>query len=73
MEETTKLREFKVRIRGNKINMEPFAEVFVISAKNRLEAGKLVDEIMKDTSSHGRLYKYGHCEERFATDIEAMD
>lgn len=73
MAEADNQREFKVRIRGNKINRDPFVEVFLISAKNRREANKQVDEIMSDTSPRGRLYKYGHCEERFTTEIEPVD
>lgn len=70
MEESGKLREFIVRIRGNKLNRDPFVEVFVIQAENRRDAAKQVEVIMKDTSPRGRLYKYGHCEERFISEIE---
>jgi hypothetical protein len=72
MEEEIKLREFKVRIRGNKINRDPFEEVFIVSASNKREASKQVDRIMGDTSPLGILYKYGHCEERFIAEIEPI-
>lgn len=72
MDETANLREYKVRIRGNKINRDPFEEEFIIEAKNRMEARKIVDQIMKDTSPLGKLYKYGHCEERFVSQIEPV-
>jgi hypothetical protein len=72
MDEATELREFKVRIRGTKINRDPFVEVFIVNAKNKREASKLVDRILEDTSPQGRLYKYGHCEERFIAEIEPI-
>jgi hypothetical protein len=72
MEDSDNLREFKVRIRGTKLNRDPFVEVFIINAKNKREASKQVDKIMGDTSPQGRLYKYGHCEERFFTEIEPV-
>jgi hypothetical protein len=72
MEEAIKLREFKVRIRGTKINRDPFEEVFIVNAKNKREASKQVDKIMGDTSPRGILYKYGHCEERFIAEIEPL-
>lgn len=73
MEETVKQHEYKVRIRGNKINRDPFVEVFIIQADNRRDAAKRVEVIMKDTSPQGRLYKYGHCEERFISEIEPVN
>jgi hypothetical protein len=71
-EEAVKLPEFRVRIRGNKLNRDPFVEVFIINAKNKRDASKQVDKIMRDTSPHGVLYKYGNCEERFIADIEPI-
>lgn len=73
MEETVKQREFKVRIRGNKLNRDPFVEVFIIQAENRRDAAKRVEVIMRDTSPQGRLYKYGQCEERFISEIEPVN
>jgi hypothetical protein len=73
MEEVIKLHEYKVRIKGNKINRDPFVEVFIIQAKNKRDAGKQVDTIIKDPSPEGRLYKYGHCEERFFSEIEPIN
>ncbi|MGA9141572.1 MAG: hypothetical protein WBZ29_15215 [Methanocella sp.] len=73
MEEEVKLHEYKVRIRGNKINRDPFVEVFIIQAKNRRDASKRVESIMKDPSPQGVLYKYGHCEERFISEIEPVN
>lgn len=72
-EATTELRKFRVRIRGNKINLDAFEEVFILSGKNIRDVGKQVDEIMRDTSPKGRLYKYGRCQERFTSDIEPLD
>lgn len=73
MEEPVKQREYIVRIRGNKLNRDPFVEVFKIQAENRRDAAKRVEAIMKDTSPRGRLYKYGHCEERFISEIEPVN
>jgi hypothetical protein len=72
MEEVTNLSEFKVRIRGNKLNRDPFVEVFIINAKNKREASKQVDKIMRDNSPQGVLYKYGLCDESFIADIEPL-
>lgn len=72
MEEIVKLCDFKIRIKGNKINRDPFVEEFIIQAKTKREAGKLVDEILLDSSPKGRLYKYGYCAERFYSEIEPM-
>jgi hypothetical protein len=72
MEEIVKLMDYKVRIKGNKLNRDPFVEEFIIQARNKRDAGKQVDVILLDTSPKGRLYKYGHCEERFYSEIEPM-
>ena len=72
MEEDIKLQEYKVRIKGNKLNRDPFVEEFIIEAKNKRDAGKRVDVILKDSSPQGRLYKYGHCEDRFFSEIEPV-
>jgi hypothetical protein len=72
MDEVVKLCDFKVRIKGNMINRNPFVEEFIIQAKNKREAGKLVDKILLDPSPKGRLYKYGCCEDRFFSEIEPM-
>jgi hypothetical protein len=70
--EEIKLHEFRVRIRGNKLNRDPFVEVFIVNAKNKRDASKEVDKIMRDTSPQSILYKYGVCEERFTADIEPI-
>lgn len=72
MEEEVKLRDYKVRIKGNKLNRDPFVEVFVIQAKDRRDAGKKVDAIIKDRSPRSVLYKYGNCEEHFISEIEPI-
>jgi hypothetical protein len=72
IEEAPKLHEFRVRIRGNKLNRDPFVEVFIVNAKNKRDASKEVDRIMRDTSPQSVLYKYGVCEERFTADIEPI-
>jgi hypothetical protein len=72
VEEEIKLHEFRVRIRGNKLNRDPFVEVFIVNAKNKRDASREVDKIMRDTSPQSILYKYGVCEERFTADIEPI-
>ena len=72
MEEIVKLCDFKVRIKGEMINRNPFVEEFIIQAKNKREAGKMVDAILLDSSPKGRLYKYGYTGDRFFSEIEPM-
>lgn len=73
MEEEVKTHEFKVRIRGNKINRDPFVEVFTIHAKDKRDARVQVNKILGDQSPKSVLYKYGRCEERFISEIEPVN
>ncbi len=73
MVEEVKTREFQVIIRGNKINRDPFKEVFTIVAKDKRDARAQVNKILEDRSPKSILYKYGVCEERFVTEINPMN
>ena len=71
--EEVKLLEYKVRIRGNKLNRDPFVEVFTIFAKDKREARTQVNAVLSDASPKSVLYKYGRCEERFISEIEPVE
>lgn len=73
VEEEVKTREFQVIIRGNKINRDPFKEVFIIVAKDKRDARVQVNKILGDRSPKGILYKYGICEERFVSEINPVN
>lgn len=72
-QEKVKLQEYKVRIRGNKLNRDPFVEVFTIFAKDKREARTQVNAVLSDVSPKSVLYKYGRCEERFISEIEPVE